>query len=114
MPTQISSIANISNYKNISNIEANNWIFGTFDEGQLFSQLFGDITANNVTKCPLATPFVLANTTSCSQCPSNTPYFDFSLKQCVNCSPDTSFNQTDHACIPNPAALCPSGMIYNN
>lgn len=91
-------IANVSNYANVSNLNTNSWVYGNTTEAEYFLKLFKFMTSNNVTNCPVATPYVLAGTTYCSACPASTPVFDVSSQKCISCPNLYAFNSTTHQC----------------
>ena len=91
-------IANLSQYSNISNLKADNWVYGNQTEVDYYLHLFNKTAGRNVTKCPIDAPFVMIDTTDCTACPSRTPYFDLEQEECVSCEGDTYYNNETHAC----------------
>lgn len=104
-------IANVSSYLNISNLNSANWVFGNTTQTQYFLNLFQYMTSNNVTNCPLATPYVLSNTTNCSVCPAETPIFDISQRKCIVCPNKYVYDAATHQCVLN--STCPTGFKFN-
>ena len=51
--------------------------------------MFTFITNNNVTKCPIETPFLRASDSQCINCTGDKPVFDLYQKDCVACPEGT-------------------------
>lgn len=105
-------VGNVSDYTNISNFSNAQWIYGNSTPDEHRINYFKDITSKNVTVCPEATPFVLANTTNCSSCPYNT-YFSVSSRQCVSCG-NFTFDLNSRQCIDNSVSNATNGTNANN
>lgn len=61
-------VADVSNYTNVPNFNAPNWIEG----GNVTAQSIKLVLLNNAvnwTYCPLDKPFVMKNTSTCAACP---------------------------------------------
>jgi hypothetical protein len=75
-------------------------MYGNISSANYYIRLFKTITANNVTLCPNSTPFVLANTTYCSQCSNPTPIYDANLMNCAaGCPLGTILDQNLRVCV---------------
>lgn len=61
-------------------------------------ELFKFVTNNNVTKCPIETPFLKVSDSKCVNCTGDKPIFDLKLKDCVACPNGTHHNATTHKC----------------
>jgi hypothetical protein len=93
-------ITNVSNYLNISNLGVSNWMYGNISSANYYIRFIKILTDNNVTLCPNNTPFVLANTTYCSQCSNPTPIYDANLMICVTgCPLGTTLDQNLRVCV---------------
>ena len=107
-----------TNYKNITNLNASNWIVGNQTIDDYNKDLFNFITNNNVTKCPLDTPFFRASDSKCIACKDPTPVFDLYKKDCISCPTGTKFNPDTHKCekaeVPVATSKCPSNYIWND
>lgn len=56
------------------------------------------MTKNNVTKCPLRTPFIEKDAENCTVCPEETPIFSLSQEACIACPEDQPYNSSSHSC----------------
>jgi hypothetical protein len=107
----------VSNYINISNMGVFNWIYGNISSSDYYIRLFNTVTSNNVTICPESAPFVLVNTTYCSQCTNSTPIYDANLRVCVaGCAAGTFLDTNLRLCVPtsNNTFNCISPGQYFN
>lgn len=66
----------VSNYKNITNLGAKNWIYGDYTTAKYERVRFDFVSKNNATNCPLDKPYVFKGETSCANCPYDTPIFN--------------------------------------
>jgi len=53
VPNTTSQVADIISYRNISNLNASNWIYGDMTESEYYMNLFNITSCHNVTKCPI-------------------------------------------------------------
>lgn len=107
-----------TNFKNITNLNAPNWIIGNQTIDDYNKDLFNFITNNNVTKCPLKTPFLRGSDSVCVNCTEPTPVFDLYKKDCVACPAGTKLNPETHKCekaeAPQPTSKCTANYIWND
>lgn len=76
--------------------------------------MFKYITTHNITSCPQSAPFVLANSSTCSQCVSPTPVYDANTMTCISgCPTGTIFNSSAHACVGITTCQY-AGQVYNS
>ena len=52
----------------MTNLNAKNWILGNSTQSEFYLQKFNLFSRKNVTKCPLNKPYVLKNTSECTNC----------------------------------------------
>ena len=106
-----------TNFKNISNLNASNWIMGNQTVDNYTMNLYNFITTNNVTKCPIETPFLRRSDVKCINCTSDKPIFDLYAEDCISCPDGTKFNSETHKCektqVPTPSSKCTSNYIWN-
>lgn len=106
-----------TNYKNITNLNASNWIVGNQTIDDYNKDLYTFITNNNVTKCPIDTPFFRGSDSKCVACNDPTPVFDLYKKDCISCPTGTKLNSSTHKCekaeTPAPTSKCPSNYVWN-
>lgn len=60
---------------------------------QYTDKLFNFLTHNNVTKCPLETPYVRKSDNQCINCTDPNPIFDLYSGECVACPTGTQLNK---------------------
>lgn len=89
-----------SYYKNISNLNAPNWILGNQTTDDYTNRLFNYLTNNNVTKCPLETPYARKSDNQCIQCTEPKAVFDLYLGDCVSCPAGQKLDPQTHKCVP--------------
>jgi hypothetical protein len=79
--------------------------------------LYNFITNNNVTKCPIETPFLRKSDSKCINCTEGKPVFDLFAGDCVSCPTGTKFNPATHKCekaeTPAPTSKCTSNYVWN-
>ena len=103
----------MTNYAYISNLTAPNWVYGNISSAEYYIRMFKFITTHNITSCPETAPFVLANSTQCSQCYNPTPLYDANTMTCIaSCPNGTTFNSALHTCVADTNCQYP-GQVYN-
>ena len=70
-----SVLANATNFANISNLDARNWVLGNLTLQGYYSKRFDITTKQNTVQCPVSTPYVLKGKKDCEQCPKTAPVF---------------------------------------
>lgn len=106
-----------TDFKNISNLNAGNWIIGDQSIDDYNKELFTFITHNNVTKCPISTPFLRNSDSLCVNCEGEKPVFDLKIKDCLICPEGTVLNSETHKCEEGapapPVSKCTSNYVWN-
>ena len=95
----------VSDYKNITNLGAKNWVYGDYSTNKYEKVRFQYITANNVSNCPLERPFVFKGETSCANCPYDTPIFNLYDESCEPCEDDKVYERTTQLCVEKNAPV---------
>lgn len=77
--------------------------------------MFKFITNNNVTKCPLETPFLRGSDSKCINCTGDKPVFDLFKKDCTACPEGTQLNTETHKCEPavKVPSRCTANYVWN-
>ena len=76
-----SGLADIAQSEYQTNLKAENLCYGSLTQEQVKLLWFAFTVKNNITNCPLATPFY--DGTKCIQCTGDKAFFDLSLRRCI-------------------------------